>query len=314
MSIPKIWMDVDTGADDALALMTACALEKEGKLKLEGVSAVNGNAPLDRTFVNSRDILSLCGREDIPVYAGAERPLIVEPVRAAYVHGESGLGKLELAPSGAEEETEKAWDALYRCACAHPGELELILTGPQTNAAIALAKYPDLKDKLRRILIMGGADVGGNLTAAAEFNIYADPHAAEAVFKSGINVVMCSLDVTMRSGLTKEEIDLLENSGTKAGRVYAGSMGLLKEMSLKKEGDLCAVHDACPVLFAVMPELFDCVVRCGVHVETAGRLTLGQTVTDRDTDKKFPDRHVDLVLGVDRKAFAKVLLELLMSV
>lgn len=314
MSLSRIWMDVDTGADDALALMTACALEKEGKLRLEGVSAVNGNAPLERTFANSRDILSLCGREDIPVYAGAERPLIVEPVRAAYVHGESGLGEVDLKPSGAEIKTEKAWDALYRCACEHPGELELILTGPQTNAAIALAKYPDLKDRMKRILVMGGADVGGNITAAAEFNIYADPHAAEVVFRSGIPIVMCPLDVTMSSGLTREEIDVLEGSGTKAGSVYAGSMRLLKEMSLKKEGDLCAVHDACPVLFAVMPELFDRVVRCGVHVETAGRLTRGETVTDQDTDKKFPDRNVDLVLGVNRDAFAGTLLKLLMSV
>ncbi len=314
MSIPRIWMDVDTGADDALALMTACALEKESKLKLEGVSAVNGNAPLDRTFINSRDILSLCGREDIPVFPGADKPLIVESVRAAYVHGQSGLGKVKIDPSGAEEETLKAWDALYRCACKYAGELELILTGPQTNAAIALAKYPDLKDKLKRILVMGGADVGGNITAAAEFNIYADPHAAEAVFKSGIPIVMCSLDVTMQAGLTKEEIDRLEGSGTKAGMVYAGSMELLKKLSLVKEDDLCAVHDACPVLYAVMPELFGNIVRCGVHVETGGKLTRGQTVTDWDTDKKFPDRNVDLVLGVDRDAFAKVLLDLLMSV
>ena len=309
----KIWMDVDTGADDAIALMAAIALEMEGALTLLGVSAVNGNAPLERTFVNSRDILSLCGRSDIPVYAGAERPLIEECFYADYIHGKSGLGSVELEPSAAPVEEEKAWDALYRCACENDGELELILTGPQTNAAIALSKYPDLKKHLKRILVMGGAAVGGNVTPAAEFNIHADPHAAETVFSSGIPIVMCGLDVTMKAGLTREEIALLEGSNTKAGMVYAGSMGPLKKLSLVKEDDICAVHDVCPLFYAVSPELFGS-VHCGVHVETGGKLTKGQTVADYDTDRKFPDRNVDLVLDVDREAFVGKLLDLLMKV
>ncbi len=305
-----VWIDLDTGVDDAIALMCACALEAGGKLAIKGVSAVSGNVPLTRTFENCRDVLSMCGRSDIPVYAGADRPLIEEPVNAVGAHGADGLGGNILEPSKAPRETEKAWDALYRCAQECHGELELILTGPETNAAIAFMKYPQLKTMIRRILVMGGADIGGNATAAAEFNIYADPHAAQAVLESGLPIVMCGLDVTMKAVLPGRQVRELVGLGAKAAPFFQASMELVNTIMKGTLGDECTVHDACPVLYAVYPELFTG-VECGVSVETRGTLTRGQTVTDWDTDNKFPVRNVLLVRDVDRAAFAQRLMELL---
>ena len=306
----KVWIDVDTGVDDAIALMTACALEKEGKLKICGVSAVSGNVGLDRTFENTRNVLSLCGRSDIPVYPGAAHPLVVERIDAAYVHGENGLGGTQLEASAAPRETMEAWDALYRCAAEQDGELELILTGPETNAAIAFEKYPDLKTKIRRILVMGGSDVGGNITKFAEFNIYADPHAVQAVIQTGLPVVMCALDVTLKAGLDVGQVARLEESGSPAGDLFRSSMALLKKFNQGRGVDVCTVHDVCPVLYTVYPELFTGIL-CGVQVDTDDTETLGRTVTDRNAGTKYPLQNVFLVNGVDRNRFAEILLGLL---
>lgn len=306
-----VWIDLDTGVDDAVALMAACALEKRGKLCIRGVSAVSGNAPLERTFENTRNVLSLCGRPDIPVYAGASRPLVEEPVYAAYVHGEDGLSGIILETSSAQKESEKAWDALYRCALECDGELELILTGPETNAAIAFMKYPQLKSMIRRILVMGGADIGGNITATGEFNIYADPHAAQVVLQTGLPIVMCGLDVTMKAVVKGEQVRELEKRHSKAAPFFKVSMKMVNIFMKGSLGDTCTVHDACPVLFAVWPQLFSGTI-CGVNVETRGKLTKGQTVTDWDTDNKFPLRNVYLVRDVDQDKFSEALVELLM--
>ena len=211
MSSVPVWIDTDTGVDDAIALMAAIALQRQKKLEIVGISAVCGNAEQARTFENARNVVNLAGRPDIPVYPGASKPIMVELQTAAYVHGEDGLGGAVLPASKAARETEMAWDALYRCAREWKGELELILIGPETNAAIAFQKYPDLKNYLKRILIMGGAAVGGNRTPAAEFNIWVDPHAAQIVFKSQVPIIMCGLDVTMRAELNSAKIDTRES-------------------------------------------------------------------------------------------------------
>ena len=156
MSKIPVWIDTDTGVDDAVALLTAVYLERKGLLEIRGISAVCGNAELDKTFENARNVMYLAGREDIPVFPGAEKPLLVELSTAPYVHGEDGLGGAKIPPSPAARENMPAWDALYLCARECAGELELILMGPETNAAIALRKHPDLPKYLKRILIPTG--------------------------------------------------------------------------------------------------------------------------------------------------------------
>ena len=307
-----VWLDLDTGVDDAMALMTACALDRNKMFEIKGVSAVSGNVSLLHTFENTRNVLHYAGRSDIPVYPGAERPLIKEAKYAAYVHGENGLGNASLSPSPAKRESMKAWDALYKCAIECGSELELILTGPQTNAAIAFTKYPDLKKHIRRILFMGGADIGGNITASAEFNIFADPHSAQIVMQTGVPLIMCGLDVTNAAGLTMAQVEFLENSGTPAGDLLKMTSSLSKSFGGDRMGEIYAIHDVCPVMYAVYPELFKGIL-CGVQVETRGKLTMGQTVTDWNTDVKFQEKNVYLILGADQKRFSEILIDLLQN-
>ena len=305
MSRIPVWIDTDTGVDDAFALMTAFSLQD---MEVKGISAVAGNVPLSHTFINARNVVSLCGREDVPVYPGADKPLMIPLQTAEYVHGVNGLGEAVIPDSKAEFETEKAWDALYRCAKQCQGTLELILLGPETNAAIALNEHPDLVQYLKRILIMGGAAVGGNSTPAAEFNIFVDPQAAQIVFKSGIPIIMCGLDVTMKAGLNTEEMAELD-AGTAPGcKLFRDSTQAARNLYSERVGDVYIVHDACPVIYAVKPELFKGET-AGVYVETRGRLTFGQTVTDLYTDVPFKKRNAAVITDVDRSPFAKILME-----
>ena len=310
MSEHLIWMDLDTGVDDTAALCCAASLENRGLITIAGASAVCGNTTREHAFANTRNVLGMLGKEHIPVYPGAEKPLLAELHTAAHVHGENGLGNVVLPESPAPAESIMAWDALYRCAVEAEGRLELILTGPHTNAAIAFKKYPDLKKYLKRILSMGGAEVGGNITPAAEFNIYADPEAAEVVFKSGVHVVMCGLDVTEKGILYPEEIREIEQGETVGCRLFRDTTqhcrAWYKSMGI---GGL-HIHDVNPVLYTVYPELYTA-EEAGVFVETRGYITRGKTVSDRDTDVKFGVKNATVVLDVDRVRFKDLFIELL---
>lgn len=303
-----VWFDTDLGVDDAVALLTLWRLPQ---LELRGISAVAGNAELRHTFENARNVCHLAGI-DVPVYPGAERPLFVPLRTAPLVHGENGVGDVSLPPSPAPEEVLPAWDALYAAAKAAAGELEVVAVGPLTNLAIALGKYPELKTLIRRILIMGGAAKGGNVTPAAEFNIAGDPHAAQLVFRSGIPMVMCGLDVTMQAYLTPEEVESVGAHGTPVCCFVRDSNQLALAFFERTDGPGLCCHDTCPVLFLAHPELFTG-EQAGVYVETRGTVTLGKTVTDLWSDKQFEDRHVFVVLGVDRDAFARTVQSLLKS-
>ena len=312
--IPLIWIDADTGVDDAAALMTALLLEKKGLLKLMGISAVCGNVELEKTFENARNVLYMAGREDIKVWPGADRPRLVEYHPAYHVHGENGLGGEILQESPAPRETKPAWEALYECAKAHPGCLELVLIGPETNASIALDLYPDLAGLLKRILVMGGAEYGGNVTSSAEFNIWADPHAAQTVFKSGVPLVMCGLDVTMKAFLNAAEMKEIESHPGPGSRLISRASTRARELMRASSGEAAyVVHDACPVIYAVCPEIFTG-AEAGVFVETRGPLTRGKTVSDRITDIKFGIKNATVVLDVDRERFAGIVREAITSV
>lgn len=303
-----IWFDTDLGVDDAVALLS---IGKLPQLELLGISAVAGNAELHHTFENARNVCRLAGL-NVPVYPGAEHPLFVPLRTAPLVHGENGVGEVELSPSEAPRETTLAWDALYKAAKAARGELQVIAVGPLTNLATALGKYPDLKTLLKRILLMGGAAQGGNVTPAAEFNIYDDPHAAQMVFKSGVPVVMCGLDVTLKAYLTPEEVDEIGSHDTPVCRFVHQSNQLALAFNERISAPGLCCHDTCPVLFLACPELFSG-EEAGVYVETRGEVTLGKTVTDLWSDKQFADRHVFVVLDVDREKFIAKVREFLLS-
>ncbi len=305
-----IWMDCDTGTDDAVAIMLAHALPE---LDLKGISTVCGNTIQDNAYWNTHRLNSLMGAH-YPVYRGAEHPLLKPLKTAAHVHGENGLGDVELPiPEDAVVRDEPAWDAMYACALAHPGQLRLIATGPLTNVAIAFTKHPDMPKLIHSVLVMGGSAGAGNDTPAAEFNFFADPHAAEMVLHSGANYVMCGLDVTLQAYFTMEQLDALAASGTRAGWfTKACNMRAWKILSRFGMKGFC-MHDSCPVMYVAHPELFEGRM-AGVVVETRGTVTLGKSVTDLYSDKQFPFKNALVLLKVDREKFISILTDCILSI
>ena len=264
-----IWIDTDTGVDDAVALLCALKLDK---LAIRGISSVAGNVEHAKTFKNCRNVLAYAGREDIKVYPGAIKPMCVELDDASEVHGKDGLGGVVIPDSPAEKETMHAWDAIYEAAKKEGGKLQIVAVGPLTNIANAIISHPDLKDMVERILIMGGAAVGGNATMAAEFNIYADPHSAETVMQSGIPVVMFGLDVTVDAYLDAKDIQDIRNFNTKISRFFADVVQSNVNFYIKNyKREILCIHDACPLIYLQYPEIFTG-QKAGVYVETQSRL------------------------------------------
>ena len=305
-----VWMDCDTGTDDAVAILLAHALEE---LDLLAVSAVCGNTYQENAFRNTLGVVGLTG-STYPVYRGADRPLLKELQISTAFHGENGLGNVELpVPENAVTPDEAAWDALYACALSRPQELRLVATGPLTNVAIAFTKYPNLPKLLHSLCIMGGSAVAGNITPAAEFNIFVDPQAAEIVFRSGVRLVMFGLDVTLQEMLTEADLDELAASNTAAG-AFAGAC-LRRALSNVVRYGLPGVsmHDSCPVMYLAHPELFSG-EEAGVVVETRGTITNGKTVTDLYSDRQFPFKNALVMLHVDANRFIRILKEKIVSV
>lgn len=303
-----IWIDTDTGVDDAVALLCALKLDK---LAIRGISAVAGNVEHAKTFKNCRNVLAYAGREDIKVYPGAIKPMCVELDDASEVHGKDGLGGVEIPDSSAEKETMHAWDAIYEAAKKEGGKLQIVAVGPLTNIANAIISHPDLKDMIERILIMGGAAVGGNATMAAEFNIYADPHSAETVMQSDIPVVMFGLDVTVDAYLDGKDIQDIRDFNTKISKFFVDVVQSNLNFYIKNyKREILCIHDACPLIYLQYPEIFTG-QKAGVYVETQSRLCFGKTVTDIWSDTKFKTRETMVMLGVDREKFASTLKGLL---
>ena len=305
-----VWMDCDTGTDDAVAIMLAHSL---AELDLLGISTVCGNTTQDHAFHNTHGLNGLMGTA-YSVYRGAEKPLLKELLISTAFHGENGLGNVELPiPENAVFLQKKAWDALYACACGHPQELRLVATGPLTNVATAFLKYPDLPKLLHSLCMMGGSAGAGNITPAAEFNIFVDPQAAEIVFHSGVKLVMFGLDVTLQEMLTATDLEELRLSGSKAG-AFADACLQCALQSVKRYGlNGVSMHDSCPVMYLVHPELFEG-EEAGVVVETRGSITNGKTVTDLYSDKQFPFKNALVMLKVDADAFIRILKKQIISV
>ena len=304
-----VWMDCDTGTDDAVAIMLAHA---SPELELLGISTAGGNTVQDLAYWNTQRLNGLLGTA-YPVYRGAEKPLIRELKIATLFHGENGLGNVDLPiPENAVVPEKNAWEALYACAKAHPGELRLVATAPLTNIAIALGLHPDLSELLHSILLMGGSAGAGNVTPAAEFNIHADPHAAGIVFRSGARLFMFGLDVTLQEALTADNLDELGSSGTKAGAFVKACLQCYMKGVRRYGLTGASMHDACPVMYLIHPELFEGEL-AGVAVELSGSVTVGKTVTDLYSDKQFPFKNATVMLKLDGDRFISILKERILS-
>ncbi len=299
-----ILIDCDPGHDDAMALLLALA---SPELELLGVTTVHGNTTLDNTTVNALKILELAGRAEVPVARGADRPLTREPRVAAHVHGASGLDGPDLPAPAATVVDAHAVDFLANALRAAPAPVTLIPTGPLTNIALLLAQHPDVTDQIERIVLMGGAIAEGNITPAAEFNIWVDPEAAARVFASGVTTTMVGLDVTHRALMTPAHADTLKQSG-RVGAVVAELFAFYNRFhSRVYHLPGSPVHDALAVAHVIRADLLG-TKHCHVAVDCASELCRGRTVVDLwHVTGNEPNAHVGT--EVDAPAFIDLLVQ-----
>ena len=283
----KIIIDTDPGQDDAVAILLALASPDE--IDLLGITCVAGNVPLALTARNARMICELAGRPDIAVFAGCDRPLGRALVTAEHVHGKTGLDGPTLPEPQMPLQPQHAVDFIIDTVRANPpGTITLCPLGPLTNIATALARAPDIAARLQEIVLMGGAySEVGNITPAAEFNIYVDPQAAKAVFAAGVPLVVMPLDVTHKALVTAERNAAFRNLGTPVGIAVAQMTEFFERYDREKYGSLGApLHDPCVTAYLLAPHLFSG-RHVNVEIETTSELTMGMTVADwwRVTDR-----------------------------
>ncbi|PSM16537.1 nucleoside hydrolase [Nitratireductor sp. StC3] len=275
----KIIIDTDPGQDDAIAILLALA---SPELDVLGITAVAGNVPLALTEKNTRKICELAGRPDTKVFAGAIRPLVRGLVTAEHVHGRTGLDGPDLPEPTMALQDRYAVDFIVDTLMAEEaGQVTLCPLGPLTNIALALIREPRIAPRIREIVLMGGGFFeGGNVTPAAEFNIYVDPHAADIVLGAGIPVVMMPLDVTHKALTTAKRVARFRDLATPVGAAAAALLEFFERFDEEKYGtDGGPLHDPCVIAYLLRPDLFGGRA-CNVTVETASELTMGMTVVD----------------------------------
>jgi pyrimidine-specific ribonucleoside hydrolase len=305
MTTPVL-IDCDPGYDDVIAIALALASPEVDVL---GITTVLGNQPLADTTENALRIVEFLGR-DVPVAAGAERPFVREvsfprPPAAGDADVRRDIPELTPARGGAVD--EHAVDLLARFLLRADEPLTLVPLGPLTNVALLLARHPDAAERIGRIVLMGGAVAEGNITAAAEFNVFVDPEAAQRVFSSGLDVTMVGLDVTYRAIVSPAELEEIRGLG-RAGRMVAALLDafpLYRRYPWYREG--YPVHDAVAVAELVRPGLLT-TEHLNVVVDCSSELSRGRTVVDRrGRSGRTPNAHV--ALDVDTPAFVRLLIE-----
>ncbi|MCF5873641.1 pyrimidine-specific ribonucleoside hydrolase RihA [Aeromonas veronii] len=303
MALPVI-LDCDPGHDDAIALILALA---SPELNVLAVTTSAGNQTPDKTLNNALRILTLLGRDDIPVAAGAPKPLARELIIADNVHGESGLDGPKLPDPAFAPQAMTGLELMAKCLRESPQPVTLVPTGPLTNIALLLAAHPELKGKIARIVLMGGAAGAGNWTPAAEFNIYVDPEAADMVFKSGIPITMCGLDVTHEAQVMDEDIERVRAITNPVAQCVAGLLDFFMIYHRDPKWGFAGapLHDPCTIAWLLAPELFHG-VECRVDIETRGEHTVGMTVVDRYGLTGKPANAL-VLLGLDRPGFIDLL-------
>ncbi len=292
-------LDVDTGVDDAFAVLFA-ALHPD--INLLGITCVDGNTNVDQVVANTLKVLDAAGAGDIPVARGAVRPLLGVSQYAEYVHGADGMGDLGIAPSTRKVDPRSAVELLRDLIEGSKDPVTLVPVAPLTNIALFLRAFPESAKKIHRIVLMGGSASAGNATAAAEFNVWHDPEAAAIVFQSGVPITMYGLDVFMRPGITSEEAIVLKNSTAPAAQ-FAGS--LIEAFIERLHISPITLGDFGAVAAAIHPELFTTEM-FDVVVDTSSGPARGQTICDR-RDAFLKDLEP---LGLEDSAKVRVVMDL----
>ena len=279
MNRRSLIIDCDPGVDDAVALLLAFAAPA---LELLAVTTVAGNVPGRLTQRNARMMRQIAGREEVPVFGGAERPVKRPPAGAGEFHGPEGLGDLEPFEPAAIVGDGPAANAIVDLVMRRPeGSVAVAVLGPMTNLALAMRREPRLAERLGPVVVMGGArSEGGNITASAEFNIWADPDAAAVVFGSGCTVVAFGLDVTHQVRATEARIKAIEAVESEPARTAAAMLRFSQRVERTVVGWKAApLHDACPIAWLMAPDLFE-LKPCRIEVETQSDLTRGHTAVE----------------------------------
>ncbi len=297
MSRP-VAIDCDPGLDDAVAMLLAC-----GALDVKAVTTVAGNAPLEQTTPNAARLLSCCNR-DVPLAAGMAAPLVRDLTTAEDVHGEDGLGAVEL-PDASVEPIDRHATELLADVARTTDDLVILSVGPQTNVAAAIRRDPELIDDIDRIVVMAGSTQGGNVTPVAEFNAYVDPEALSIVLNADVPVTMVGLNVTWTARVGEETAAELERANDSVGQYAAAFIRALSPFHSARDGwDAVPLHDALAAAAIVDPNILT-TRSMRVDVETRGEYTTGATVCHPDAD----DPNVDVAIDVDVDHFRSVLVD-----
>jgi inosine-uridine nucleoside N-ribohydrolase len=304
----KLILDCDPGHDDAIALLLALA---SPEVDLLGVTTVHGNQTLEKTTANALKLLEFVDRTDVPVAAGADRALCREPFVAAYVHGESGLDGPALPQPTATPVEQHAIDFIAETVLTASDPVTLVPTGPLTNIALFLTRHPAAAERVARIVLMGGAIGEGNVTPAAEFNIWADPEAAARVFSSGLDVTMIGLDVTHKAIFGPGPAEQLRVSG-RVGAMVAELLEFYGRFHRETYGwDGSPIHDAVALAHSFRAGIVE-TARTGVRVDCGGELGRGRTNVDL-WGRMGWEPNAAVGVGIDAEAFIGLLLERIAS-
>lgn len=275
----RIIIDTDPGQDDAFAILLALA---SPELEVLGITTVAGNVPVGQTADNARRMVELAGRAEVPVFAGAERPLLRAPRPVPEIHGGTGIDGWDWPPATRPPEPAHAVDWLVETLLREPaGSVSVVALAPQTNLALALRRAPEIASRIHKLVFMGGGYFeGGNMTPAAEYNILVDPEAAAIVLGSGMDITAVPIDCTHSAPAPVDWSTPLQALGTQTGAACAGMMRFFEQYGNRKYGTRSRpLHDAVAMAVLLWPELFEGKL-CPVAVECAGQLTTGMTVVD----------------------------------
>ena len=303
----KIILDCDPGHDDAVAIMLAAA---SIEIEILGITCVGGNATLENTKLNALKICSLIGKSNINIYAGADKPIKFELVTAAHVHGKSGL-EIDGSPIQINDnykiQNKYAVDFIIETCLNQTEPVYICPTGPLTNIALALQKEPKIKKNIQQIIFMGGVGMSlGNITPAAEFNIFVDPHAADIVLNSDIPLIMMGLDVTHKVMVNDKIIENIKKNGNKSSYFFADLMNFYSKFHRKLyEIEESPLHDPCVIAYLIDPSLFKGKF-VNVVVEKDSSITRGETVVDwlGVTNR---EANCTVISEVDHKSFFSLL-------
>jgi pyrimidine-specific ribonucleoside hydrolase len=304
-----ILLDCDPGHDDAVAILLALATPA---IELVGITTVGGNADLDHVTENALRVLALAGRPDVPVAAGARHPLRGPLHTAPHVHGESGLEGPALPAAASEAVAEDGIEFMARLLGEADRPLTLVPTGPLTNIALLLQRHPEVRERIERIVLMGGSMTEGNITPSAEFNIWVDPEAADVVFRSGLPLTMIGLDVSHQSIVWEAEYKAWATNGGRCSTLIAGLLGYFQAFHERVYGWAgTPIHDAITIANIAHPGLVT-TVPYAVAIELDGTLTRGRTVVDtRGVTEAAPN--ADVGTAIDRERFVAILGEAIRS-